>query len=215
VSKLWQKGSWHRGSGRWAVLLPGLLLVLTLFWPMVRCHAAGAQVTDVHAEKRQGGIYIDVTLRIALDPEVISALHNAIAINFELQTEIERPRDWLWAKGLASDSRRYRLEYHALSKTWMVTDFQEQETRTYTSLDGALRSLGHVHAWQVARTEQLRGEDHLIGKTRLVLDVNKLPLPLRLPALFDHHWSLDSDWYLWSPPKVPAGDGARKEGRRQ
>lgn len=204
---------WLKTGGRWpasSLFLTMLLAVLLLFLPIASVHAAGAQVTDVHVEDRGGGIYIDVTLQIGLDSEVISALHNAIAINFELQTVIERPRDWLWAEGIASDERRYRLEYHALSKTWMVTDFQEQETRSFSNLDGALRSLEHVRAWQVASMEQVQGLNHLIGKTRLVLDVNKLPLPLRLPALFDHRWSLDSDWYLWSPPDVPAGGRDRQ-----
>lgn len=206
-----QAGRRLGGGWRCAILSGLLALLLLLFLPTVNAHAAGAQVTDVHVEDREGGIYIDVTLQIHLDREVVSALHNAIAINFELQTVIEHPRDWLWARGVASDERRYRLEYHALSKTWMVTDFQEQETRSFSSLEGALHSLEHVRAWQVASAEQLQGQESLIGKTRLILDVNKLPLPLRLPALFDHRWSLDSDWYLWSPPLVSVHQGAGQE----
>ena len=188
-----------RGAQRLLRLLVGLLLL-----HVGTASAAGAQVTDAHAEVREGVVYLDVDLTIRLDPEIVKALHNAIAVTLELQTVIERPRDWWWPDVIASDERRYRLEYHALSRTWMVTDFLARETHTFSSLDGALRALERVRAWPVAASHRLAGQGKLIGRTRLVLDVNKLPLPLRLPALFDRHWSLDSHWYLWSPPAQDA-----------
>ncbi len=190
------------------VTLSGLLSLV----PVSESHAAGARITDVHAEIRENLLYLDVNLDIQLDPEIVTALHNAIAIHLRLMTEIDQPRDWLWASEIESSDRSYRLEYHALSKTWLLTDYYEQETHSFSSLRGALDALEHVRAWPICNVNLLAGRKGVIGQTRMILDVNKLPLPLRLPALFDSSWSFDSDWYLWSPPYVaPAGDsGAGK-----
>lgn len=163
--------------------------------------ASSAQVTDAHAEVREGVLYLDVDFKLVLDKEMIDAMQNAIPLNLTVQAVIEHPRDWWMGKTIAEDDRRYQLEYHALSKTWLITDELEHEARSFSSLRGALRSLQRIRAWPIAAAQKLRHTGHLVGRVRMTLDINKLPVPLRFPALFDSRWALNSDWFLWSVPK--------------
>ncbi len=178
-----------------------------LRWPLTLLLAAllygqaawgGSRVVDVHAEVRDGVVFVDADLVISPSQEVIDAMRNSIALNLVIEADIAEPREWLWDRRLASDARRLKLEYHALSRTWMVTDFAARETHTFTDLSGAVDSLSRIRAWRLTRWERLEGRDRLLGRLRVRLQVNKLPLPLRVPALIDPAWDLDSDWFLWS-----------------
>jgi len=193
-------GFWRFISGRF---IPGRLILGGLLLLMAQSAlASSAQIIDAHAEIREDVVYLDVDLQIAFDAEMIEAMRNAIPLNLTLQAVIDEPRDWWRARTLAADDRHYRLEYHALSQTWLVTDVLEHEARSYSTLDGALRALRQVRAWPICSVHSLAGQAHLVGRVRMVLDVNKLPIPLRFPALFDSRWALNSEWFLWSVPRL-------------
>lgn len=185
---------------RWLgrVCLGALLLLGGLGGP---AFASSAKVVGAHAEVREGVLYLDVDFKLTLDKEMIEAMQNAIPLNLSVQAVIEQPRDWWIGRTIAEDERRYQLEYHALSKTWLITDVLEHEARSFSSLKGALRSLQRIRAWPITTAQKLHHTGHLVGRVRMVLDVNKLPLPLRFPALFDSRWALNSDWFLWSVPR--------------
>ncbi len=181
---------------------PGLMRII---WPlclMALLLATGpihaeARVIDVHAEVREGVVFVDADLALSLHSEVIEAMRNSIALNLVVEARIAAPREWLWDRNLVTERRHLRLEYHALSRTWVVTDFTARETHTFTDLAGAVESLSRVRAWRLGPWESLADERRLLGKLRVRLDVNKLPLPLRVPALFDDAWDINSEWFLW------------------
>ncbi|MFA7522123.1 MAG: DUF4390 domain-containing protein [Halothiobacillaceae bacterium] len=158
---------------------------------------ADARVLDVHAEVREEAVFLDADLELHLDAEVIEALRNSIALNLVVEAQIVAPREWLWDRKLLVDRRRLRLEYHALSGTWMVTDLTARETHTFSELSGAIESLSRLRAWRLGPWAPLADQPQLLGKLRVRLDINKLPLPLRVPALFRDVWDLNSTWFLW------------------
>ncbi len=174
----------------WPLCLTAMLLVSAPTW-------AESRVVDVHAEVREGVVFVDADLALSLHSKVIDAMRNSIALNLVVEARIDAPREWLWDRNLVEERRRLRLEYHALSRTWVVTDFTARETHTFTDLAGAVESLSRVRAWRLGPWASLADERRLLGKLRVRLDVNKLPLPLRVPALVDDAWDVDSEWFLW------------------
>lgn len=158
---------------------------------------AESRVIDVHAEVREGSVFLDADLEVHLGAEVIDALRNSIALNLLVEAELVEPREWLWDHRLLAGERALRLEYHALSRTWMVTDLTGRETHTFSNLAGAVESLSRIRAWRLGSSEALADRGRVLGKLRVRLDVNKLPLPLRVPALVREDWDLGSDWFLW------------------
>jgi len=178
-------------------LLVGWLLALAAGFGAWNSACADARVLDVHAEVREQAVFLDADLQLHLSSEVIEALRNSIALNLVVEAEVVAPREWLWDRPLLDDRRRLRLEYHALSRTWMVTDFTARETHTFTELAGAVESLSRIRAWRLGAWQSLADQPRVLGKLRVSLDVNKLPLPLPVPALFCDACDLDSDWFLW------------------
>ncbi|KTG16924.1 MULTISPECIES: DUF4390 domain-containing protein [unclassified Guyparkeria] len=178
--------------------LIGWLLALVAGLGLPGLAGAETRVIDVHAEVREGTVFLDADLEMHLDAEVIDALRNSIALNFVVEAELVAPREWLWDRRLLGGERALRLEYHALSRTWMVTDLTARETHTFSRLAGAVESLSRIRAWRLGASEALAGESRILGKLRVRLDVNKLPLPLRVPALVREDWDLGSDWFLWA-----------------
>ena len=164
---------------------------------------AETRVIDVHAEVREQTVFLDADFDVHLDAEVIDALRNSIALNFVVEAELVAPREWLWDRRLLTGKRSLRLEYHALSRTWMVTDLTARETHTFSKLAGAVDSLSRIRAWRLGAADALAGESRVLGKLRVGLDVNKLPLPLRVPALLREDWDLGSDWFLWALSETP------------
>ncbi|MGM0516467.1 MAG: DUF4390 domain-containing protein [Pseudomonadota bacterium] len=180
-----------RRVSRWLAWLLPALLIGQPAW-------GDARVVDVHAEVRDGAVFVDADLAISPSAQVIEAMRNSIALRLVVEASVSQPREWLWDRKLAEGERHLRLEYHALSRTWMVTDLTVRETHTFSDLAGAVDSLSRIRAWRLADWKRLEGSDRLLGRMRVRLEVNKLPLPLRVPALLDPAWDLNSDWFLWS-----------------
>jgi len=192
---------------RQLTLVAGLLLAL-LVLDLSPAQATGqATVLYVHSEVREDALYVDVNLRIRLSDTHVEALQNGVPLSVSLQTVISEPRDWLWAHTVAKDRRHYRIEYHALSETYLIHDELSRETLTFGNLTNALESISRVRAWPVAHIEHLKHRDRLVARTRFTLDVNRLPLPLRLQALTDENWALTSEWFLWEPSTKPRAAG--------
>jgi len=186
------------GLSGWLLALTGLGAAVALLpWQPVQ---AETRVIDVHAEVREQAVFLDADLAVHLDAEVIDALRNSIALNLVVEAELVAPREWLWDRRLLGGKRALRLEYHALSRTWMVTDVTARETHTFSKLADAVRSLSRIRAWRLGSSTALPKEGRVLGKLRVRLDINKLPLPLRVPALFRDDWDLGSDWFLWRFP---------------
>lgn len=204
----WKKTDWPGISYRAAGSALALFLLMLLLLFATQAMASSATIKRAHAEVREGVVYLDVDLKLVLDKEMIDAMQNAIPINLSMIARIESPREGWFSHIVAEDHRRYRLEFHALSKTWLVTDPLEHEARSFSTLEGALHSLERIRAWPITTAKRLRTKGALVGRVRMVLDINKLPLPLRLPALFDSRWSLNSNWFSWKVPKI----GANGEG---
>jgi hypothetical protein len=184
-----------RRLSRWlAWLLPALLIAQPVW--------GDARVLGVHAELREGALFVDADLAISPSAEVIEAMRNSIALHLVVEADIVEPREWLPDRTLAEGERHLRLEYHALSRTWMVTDLSVRETHTFSDLAGALNSLSRIRAWRLADRSVLADGDRRLGRMQVRLEINKLPLPLRVPALIDPAWDFNSDWFVWNLPEA-------------
>lgn len=178
-------------------------LLLLLLWPLAGnalavADTARAEITSAYAEVRGERVMLDLSVEMALSESMQEALENGIALEFVFKADIGVAREWLWDKKIAKEQRRYRLAYHALSENWLLTDLTNREARTFSSLNTALDALSQISAWAVVSADVLPENRRLVGRARVDLSINELPLPLRLPALFDPQWSLQSKWYLWS-----------------
>ena len=96
------------------------------------------------------------------------------------------------------NAQRYRLEFHALSKRYVLTNVNAGVSQTFDYLDDALTALGTIDGFPLIDRGLLRDGERYTGTLRARLDIEKLPAPLRPLAYLSSQWRLSSDRHTWS-----------------
>ncbi|MFP4154107.1 MAG: DUF4390 domain-containing protein [Halothiobacillaceae bacterium] len=194
--------------------LPLWLMIFALgsLLPPAAVAESRATILHVHSEVRDDRLFADVDFSLSLSEAHREALRNGVILSISLRTDLLQPRQLLWPRTLAGAERLFRIEYHALSETYLVHDESERETWAFANLRNALETIGRVRAWPVAEVAMLPPREPLEGRTRVFLQVNRLPLPIRLKALTHEDWQLESPWFLWIP-RLGSADSPPEQSR--
>ena len=142
--------------------------------------------------------YLNARIDYKLSDKVIDALHKGVPINFKIKIEISRVRDYLWNEIITDLRQRYRLEYHALTKQYIVNNLNSGSRHSFPNLKVALSVLGTIVNLPLVDKNLLEPDQQYNGRIQAVLDVDRLPVPLRLLAYLTSGWRLSSEWFLWS-----------------
>lgn len=170
------------------------LFICTLVFPVL---AGQTQIRDTHTLLSDGVFRLSARVDIHLNKTVREALDNGVPLWIELQIEVLRKRDWIWAVTEARLSQRFGLEYHALSQKYLVENYSRGVRLSFRELDEALEYIGDVHDLPFIDEKLLEPDQKYQVRMRAKLDIDSLPTPIRLWAYIGSDWSLDSDWYQW------------------
>ncbi|RRQ21838.1 DUF4390 domain-containing protein [Thiohalobacter thiocyanaticus] len=175
--------------------LPGWLL---LGWLALAATPAPAfEVESVEPHWDRDVLLLDARMSFTLSEEARTALQSGVPLVLMLQIEVLEPRNYVWDRVVARLRQRYRLSYHALSERYVVQRLNTGVRASFSSLEGALYSLGQVQALPVLDRSLLEPGQDYYGQLRVALDVEALPTPLRVWAYVTSDWQLGSDWYPW------------------
>jgi len=152
-------------------------------------HARTVLVDDVYR--------LEASLEYHFSAEALDALHNGVPLTLILDIEVYQPRRYLWEKTLADLKQRYRIQYHALSDKYLLRNLNSGLQATFTRLDDALASLGNIGEIPIIDAHLLDPGERYMVRVRSRLDIDKLPVPLRLEAYVSSDWWLTSGWYSW------------------
>ena len=155
------------------------------------------RVNEVSTRLDEDVFRLDVRADYHLSNAAIEALVSGVPITFELQMEVVSPREWLWARTIAKLSQRYRIEYYALTRQYLVTNLNSQSQIIYSSQQGALEALGVVTELPLIDKHLLNEGELYEGRLRTRLMIEELPTPLRVLAYLSSEWRLSSEWYVW------------------
>lgn len=180
------------GLCRWLCLATACLCCLL----PLQLRADNFIITHAQTGPQESTVVLDAGLRIDFAEEVLEALKNGVPITVMLSMEVEKLRDYVWNKGIASLQQRYTLQYHALSEQYIVRNLNSEEQNTYRSLNSALNALGEVKALPVIDRQLLDGDEKYQLRLRAEIDINALPSPLRPVAWLSSGWRQGSDWYI-------------------
>lgn len=186
-----------------ALRLAGLLLAGWLMGgiatPALGEESSSGFTVDFARTTLVDGVYqLNAGIRYELNPALTDALHNGVALVLEVQVDIHRRRDWWPDAHVATITQRYRVEYHALSRLYLVTHLNTGVQQSFFRFSSMLTFLGDLNALPLLDAGLLDGESDYEGRLRARLAVDALPLPLRVRAFLSPDWSPASDWYTWS-----------------
>ena len=155
------------------------------------------RVNEVSTRLDEDVFRLDMRAEYHLSNAAIEALVSGVPITFELQMEVVSPREWLWARTIAKLSQRYRIEYYALTRQYLVTNLNSQSQDIYSNQQGALEALGVVTELPLIDKHLLNEGELYEGRLRTRLMIEELPTPLRVLAYLSSEWRLSSEWYVW------------------
>ena len=139
---------------------------------------------------------LDAGIDIEFNPESREAMESGVPLTVLLEIEVVRERLFR-DEGVRRIRLPYRIERHALSDRYVVTDVPSGKARTYGAIEDASATLGTIQALTlVGRAELLPGQTYRV-RLRARLDIEAMPSPLRPLAWFGSLWRLRNDWFTW------------------
>lgn len=170
----------------WSVLVPAAMADEGRF-----------EVLAARTDLREGVYYLQATVAYDFPASAQEALRSGVTLTLEVQIEVERQRRWWTDKGIATLRQRYSLEYHSLSQRYVVRNLNSGEQRSFANLAMAEEALGEIRDLPVIDETLLDGDSRYRVYIRAVLDIRRLPVPLRLFAAFLDDWRISSEWFSW------------------
>ena len=157
----------------------------------------GFTVREAHTRLLDGVYQLYGQIDHVLSPPVQEALENGLPLTIEIQVEVLRDYWGVWDHAVASLSQRYQIQYHALSRQYLVKNLNSGAQRTHSSEASALAALGAISELPILDQRLLATDEYYSARVRSRLDIEALPTPLRLTAYLDKRWRQSSDWYTW------------------
>ncbi|WP_123102998.1 DUF4390 domain-containing protein [Acidithiobacillus sulfuriphilus] len=179
------------GPWRWSVLL-GILLVCLIARPATAWAGDTFHVEQLQV-KAQGetmSISAQIVLgKLALLKEI---LDQGVTLHWVAEAEWREPAPFAFLPGVGVRSRVqrvWRLHYYPLTNQYALLD-NGQEPQLFAHWSALIAVLSEVRD---LRLPVPHGAPRGAVALRVYVDVDALPLPLRLRALLGH-WKLESEW---------------------
>jgi len=180
-------------ANRW--YLPLFMVACCLFIPCTS--ASDTQIRDTRTMLVEGVYRVGAKISFTLNDTLQQALHNGVPLVLELRIEVVEEREWLWPDLVAQLRQRFGLEYHALTRRYLVKNYSTGAQYSFRDMEKALEYIGNVYDLPLIDANLLQAENTYWVRMRADLDIESLPTPVRLWAYLGSDWSLESDWYKW------------------
>ena len=174
-----------------------VLLALLVLLRVTDVQAAGFDVIEASTRLGDGVYRLNAQIEYSFSEPALDALQNGVPLTIELLMEVRRRRSWVWDETVYSLVQRFRLEYHALSRQYLVHNLNSGERRNFSTRPAALRFMGRIHEFPLLDRSLLAPDRRYEGALRAQLALDTLPTPLRLFAYLSEDWQLTSEWYTW------------------
>ncbi len=173
-----------------------LALLLGLLWT-IGAHAAGFEVISATTRLEAGVYRLNAQIEYRFSTAALEALQNGVPLTINVEMEVRRRRSWLWDETVYALTQRFQLEYHALSRQYLVNNLNSGERRAFPSQTAALGFMGRIQDFPLLDRSLLTEQERYEGALRVRLDLEALPAPLRLLAYLSDDWRLASEWRTW------------------
>jgi hypothetical protein len=179
-------------------LLLAALMLLVSIWPGISHADVPGEflVEDAHAWSEAGLQRLDAQFTIRLSSGAREALENGLPLVLELQVQLVKTHKWFWDSVDVDLTQRRQLQYHALSRSYLVKNLNTGTQGNYRGLEDALRAAGTIQNL-VLTNAPLQADQRYLVRIRGSLDIEALPTPVRLLAYVSSAWDMQSEWYAW------------------
>lgn len=172
------------------------VLGLALAAVAVPGRAEGIHAKHIELQPRDEHLVLSGGFEVQLNDKLEEALKRGVTITFIQEFEMDRPRDYWLAEGIADTARILKLSYNALLRSFVVNT--AGRLNNFDNLNEALAAVGSLNEWAVVERQHLKKNAKYRAAARLRVDPSQLPKPLQVSAFASDRWQMDSDWIRWS-----------------
>ncbi len=175
-------------------------LLLICLLSTLATNVFGGSVTVASAESNViNRMYvINAEVEFVFSDDALEAMRSGVALFIDVDFRIKRRRPYIWDPSVLRISRRYRIERHALTDRYVITDLVTDDRRIYESLEAAVKGLGRICEIPIAEETDFDSSSDYRIALRARLDLESLPGPLRPIAYISPSWRMSSGWYQWT-----------------
>lgn len=173
------------------------IFIFLFFVTIIDVGATGIEIDSVDSKIQDDNYLLNSTINFEFADEVIDAINHGVSLYIDILTRIKRQRKWVWDKTVLERTYSFKLERHALSGDYIVTNITTNERQQLSTLDEALSTLGKISGLELVPSVALIHDRSYRGLIMAQLNVEKLPPPLRPIAYASEKWQLKSDWKEW------------------
>lgn len=165
--------------------------------------SAAAELEPAFAVRSASTALVDKVYRLnaridyRFSDDALDALDNGVPLVVELAIEIERRRDYLWNETVASLHQRYQLSYDALTRRYVLTNLNSGADAYYPARAAAIAAMGEVDDLPILDAGLLDRSEKYDVRLQASLDLEALPVPMRVIGYFSSKWSISSEWFSW------------------
>jgi hypothetical protein len=127
----------------------------------------------------------------------IEALRHGVPLTLVVHLKIKRHRRYWLDETVLAETRRLRIRYHPLARSFQIVYEDNGITENFAGLTTLLEQMGTIRDWSVPGAERLEKGQEYRASLAVSLDIEALPLPLRPIAYISPSWYLGSSWYQW------------------
>jgi hypothetical protein len=184
-----------KNAKAWLVAIPVLMWFL-----LTTPGSADFDVSQMRARLDAGKVIVSGNLELGLNTKVEEAVSKGIPLDIDIELRLYRTRPILWARRLSDWRLRRQIRFHALSGQYLVSEIRDgaEVLESFTSLQQALRHMGTINDREFPVNAITDSENALLLDTRVSLDIETLPAPLRPVAYTSLDWHLNSGWTTWT-----------------
>lgn len=155
------------------------------------------RVEQIRAELLDGVYHIDATIRLRFSQEMIDALRNGVPLVFAIELVVEQPKRFWPDTNIVQLEQRYSLRFHALTQQYVVSDLNTEIQHAFHSLSAAIDFLNNRTTVPTLDADLLGKGKGYLGKLRMHLVPEALPLALKVRAYTKDAWRASSQWAVW------------------
>jgi hypothetical protein len=179
------------------LLVLGVCALLITGAAQARDKSGAFVVTDVEVELGEVAWLLNAWVDIKLSLGARKALENGIPLVFDFQVQALEKHPWLWDRVIAEQRKTREVQYHPLSRTYLVRNLDTGEQRDFRGLDEAMQSVGVLLNISILDYAAVVDNRDYYVRLRGSLDIESLPTPLRLQAYVYSKWDMKNAWHKW------------------
>ena len=174
------------------------LWLVPLPWPVYGASEKTAfQVLYAETQIVNKVLRLNAGFDVRFSPQLEEAIHRGVEVVVVIEVDAIRERSYLWNEAVARVTQRYQIRYSDLTRRYIVHNLNVGTRFSLPSLTAVTAVIASMVDFPFLDYSLLQSGERYLGRIRVGVDVESLPVPLRLRAYVSPAWHMTSRWFIW------------------